>query len=151
MLYRKNVGTVDFSSRRQDDLRANVVRALESLPESHREVVVMRDFEELTIGEMAARLSLTREATKSRLHRARALVREYTRRRRSRVMSPFASKTLAHHLLRGGAAVGLIALAIELNDDLPALAMVAGIAAIVALRGCPMCWTVGLFETLRAK
>jgi RNA polymerase sigma-70 factor (ECF subfamily) len=68
---------VDFSSRPRDDLRTDVVRALESLPESYREVVVMRDFEELTIGEMAARLSLTREATKSRLHRARALVREY--------------------------------------------------------------------------
>jgi RNA polymerase sigma factor (sigma-70 family) len=68
---------VDFSSRRRDDLRADVVRALESLPEGYREVVVMRDFEELTIGEMAERLSLTREATKSRLHRARALVREY--------------------------------------------------------------------------
>jgi len=66
-------------------------------------------------------------------------------------MSPFASKTLTHHLLRGAAAVGLIALAIELNHDLPALAVVAGIGAIVALRGCPMCWTVGLFETLRAK
>jgi RNA polymerase sigma-70 factor (ECF subfamily) len=68
---------VNFSSRRGDDLRADVARALESLPEVYREVVVMRDFEELTIGEMAARLSLTREATKSRLHRARALVREY--------------------------------------------------------------------------
>jgi DNA-directed RNA polymerase specialized sigma24 family protein len=31
----------------------------------------------LTISEMAARLALTREATKSRLHRARALLREY--------------------------------------------------------------------------
>jgi RNA polymerase sigma factor (sigma-70 family) len=68
---------VDFSARRRDDLQADVVRALESLPEGYREVVVMRDFEELTIAEMAARLSLTREATKSRLHRARALVREY--------------------------------------------------------------------------
>jgi hypothetical protein len=24
----------------------------------------------------------------------------------------------------------------------------AGVAALVALRGCPMCWTVGLVETL---
>jgi hypothetical protein len=65
-------------------------------------------------------------------------------------MSPFASKTLTHHLLRGGAAAGLIALAIEINRELPLLAVVAGIAAIIALRGCPMCWTVGLCETLRA-
>jgi hypothetical protein len=66
-------------------------------------------------------------------------------------MSLFASKTLTHHLLRGGVAAGLIALAIETNPDLPLLAGIAGIAAIIALRGCPMCWTVGLFETLRAK
>jgi hypothetical protein len=66
-------------------------------------------------------------------------------------MSPFASKTLAYHSLRGVVAMGLIALAIEINHDLPLLAGVAGIAALIALRGCPMCWTVGLFETLRAN
>jgi DNA-directed RNA polymerase specialized sigma24 family protein len=40
-------------------------------------VLVLRDLEELTIGEVAMRLSLSREATKSRLHRARAMIREY--------------------------------------------------------------------------
>lgn len=69
--------SIDFSARPNHELRLDVARALESLPPGYREVVVMRDFEELTIGEMAARLSLTREATKSRLHRARALVRPY--------------------------------------------------------------------------
>lgn len=69
--------SVDFSTRPTEALRVDVTRALESLSDSHREVILLRDFEELTIGEMAARLSLTREATKSRLHRARALVREY--------------------------------------------------------------------------
>jgi RNA polymerase sigma factor (sigma-70 family) len=68
---------VNFSSRSTDELRIDVARALESLPESHREVLVLRDFEELTISEMAQRLTITREATKSRLHRARAMVREY--------------------------------------------------------------------------
>lgn len=38
---------------------------------------MLRDFEELTIAELAARLGLSVAATKSRLHRARALVREY--------------------------------------------------------------------------
>jgi RNA polymerase sigma factor (sigma-70 family) len=47
------------------------------LPEHYREVLVLRDFEELTISELAARLTLTRAAVKSRLHRARELVREY--------------------------------------------------------------------------
>ena len=68
---------IDFSTRPTDELRIDVVRAIESLPESYRAVIMLRDFEELTIGEMATKLSLTREATKSRLHRARALLREY--------------------------------------------------------------------------
>jgi RNA polymerase sigma-70 factor (ECF subfamily) len=68
---------VDFSSRPTDELRTDIARALESLPESYREIMVLRDFEERTIGEMAHRLGITREATKSRLHRARAMVREY--------------------------------------------------------------------------
>jgi sigma-70-like protein len=38
---------------------------------------VMRDMEQLTITEVATRLAITREAAKSRIHRARALVREY--------------------------------------------------------------------------
>lgn len=64
-------------------------------------------------------------------------------------VSPFASKTLARHLLRVGAAAGLFAVAIAINRELPVLAFGVGIGAIVALRGCPMCWTIGLFETLR--
>jgi RNA polymerase sigma factor (sigma-70 family) len=60
-----------------EELRLDIARALESLPEPLREVVLMRDFEGLTIGEMALQLRLSRAATKSRLHRARALIREY--------------------------------------------------------------------------
>jgi RNA polymerase sigma factor (sigma-70 family) len=60
-----------------DALRLDLVRALESLPAMYREVVLLRDMEQLTIGEAAGRLGLTREAVKSRLHRARALLREY--------------------------------------------------------------------------
>ena len=55
----------------------DLVRALESLPPSHRDIVLLRDMQEHTIAEIAQRLNLTREATKSRLHRARVLVREY--------------------------------------------------------------------------
>ena len=69
--------SVDFSTRPTEDLRIDVARAIESLPESYRIIIVMRDFEELTISEMASSLGLTREATKSRLHRARAMLREY--------------------------------------------------------------------------
>jgi RNA polymerase sigma-70 factor (ECF subfamily) len=62
-----------------DELRLDLVRALESLPATHREIVLLRDMEQLTIAEIAAALGLTREAAKSRLHRARTLLREYLR------------------------------------------------------------------------
>lgn len=58
-------------------LRLDLAAALESLPAHYLEVILLRDFEELTIGEMAARLNDTTAAIKSRLHRARELVREY--------------------------------------------------------------------------
>jgi RNA polymerase sigma-70 factor (ECF subfamily) len=38
---------------------------------------MMRDVEEMTIDEIAQVLSLSREAVKGRLHRARGLIREY--------------------------------------------------------------------------
>ena len=60
-----------------DDLRLDLVRALESLSAPHREVILLRDMQEMTIGEIARSLNITRVATKSRLHRARALVKEY--------------------------------------------------------------------------
>ncbi len=58
-------------------LRIDLVHALESLPGHYREIVLLRDFEELTLREIAARLGLTPSAAKSRLRRARELVREY--------------------------------------------------------------------------
>jgi RNA polymerase sigma factor (sigma-70 family) len=60
-----------------DILRLDIAAALESLPAHYLEVVLLRDFEELTIAEIAVRLSEPVGAVKSRLHRARALVREY--------------------------------------------------------------------------
>jgi RNA polymerase sigma factor (sigma-70 family) len=61
------------------DLRIDIVRGLESLPQMYREVILLRDMEQLTIGEVATCLSITREAAKSRIHRGRALLREYLR------------------------------------------------------------------------
>ena len=66
-----------FAQIPRDDLRLDLVRALESLPDMHREVILLRDMEQLTIGELASRLRITREAAKSRIHRARLLLREY--------------------------------------------------------------------------
>ena len=58
-------------------LRLDLSLALESLPAHYRRVILLRDFEERTIAEMASALSEESSAIKSRLHRARALVREY--------------------------------------------------------------------------
>ena len=58
-------------------LRRELVAALESLPAHYREVMLLRDMEELTIEEIAGRTGLTRANVKSRLHRARTLAREY--------------------------------------------------------------------------
>ena len=66
-----------FSHRSTHDLRLDLVSALESLSEPHRQIVLLRDMEELTIAEIAEALQLTRAATKSRLHRARTLMREF--------------------------------------------------------------------------
>jgi RNA polymerase sigma factor (sigma-70 family) len=63
--------------RPDDELRVDLANALESLPAHYLEVVLLRDFEELTIAEIAARLHEPPGAIKSRLHRARELVREY--------------------------------------------------------------------------
>ncbi len=59
------------------ELGHDVACALESLPAHYREILLLRDLEGLTIEEMATTLKLTPQATKSRLHRARSLAREY--------------------------------------------------------------------------
>jgi RNA polymerase sigma factor (sigma-70 family) len=66
-----------LAARSTDDLRRDLGYALESLPAHYREILVLRDLNELTIGEIAEHLGETREAVKSRLHRARMLTREY--------------------------------------------------------------------------
>lgn len=70
---------VDAWLARHDDdaLRRELASAIESLPPHYREVLLLRDFEELTIGEIAARVGDSPSAVKSRLHRARTLAREY--------------------------------------------------------------------------
>jgi len=59
------------------DLRLDLGRALERLTPPYREVLILRDVHELTAPEVAAHLGLSLEAVKSRLHRARAQVREH--------------------------------------------------------------------------
>jgi len=60
----------------------------------------------------------------------------------------FGSASLGAHLMRGAAAAALLGFAIVQQTAHPWASLSAGVAALVALRGCPMCWTVGLVETL---
>jgi RNA polymerase sigma-70 factor (ECF subfamily) len=62
---------------RPEDLRIDLSRAIQSLPEHYREAILLRDIEELSIDEIAAVLGLTRESVKARIHRARIMIREY--------------------------------------------------------------------------
>lgn len=67
----------DLARRSSDELRAELASALDSLPPHYLEMILLRDFEELTIAEICQRLGLTVPTAKARLHRARLLVREY--------------------------------------------------------------------------
>jgi len=58
-------------------LRSELISALESLPADYLQVVLLRDFAELSIAEIAAETGGTVAAVKSRLHRARQMAREY--------------------------------------------------------------------------
>ena len=71
------VAEQQLACRSDNALRIDLAHALESLPAHYLEVVLLRDFEELTIAEIAERLGEQPGAVKSRLHRARELVREY--------------------------------------------------------------------------
>jgi hypothetical protein len=63
----------------------------------------------------------------------------------------FATRTLSGHLVRGGIAFGLLYFAITRQHVHPIVALAAGIGALVAMRGCPACWTLGLMETIQQK
>jgi len=54
-----------------DELRSRVWEALSHLGQEHREIVVLRDYQDLSYDEIAATLSIPRGTVMSRLHRAR--------------------------------------------------------------------------------
>jgi RNA polymerase sigma-70 factor (ECF subfamily) len=58
------------------ELRAEMERAIQELPEKLRVVFVMRDMEELSTEETADALGVKQEAIKTRLHRARLRLRD---------------------------------------------------------------------------
>jgi RNA polymerase sigma-70 factor, ECF subfamily len=60
----------------QREIRCIIERAIDELPEIFRVVFVMRDVEDMSIDETAAFLGLRPETVKTRLHRARKLLRQ---------------------------------------------------------------------------
>jgi RNA polymerase sigma factor (sigma-70 family) len=66
-----------LDGKKEAELRIEVAQALESMTDIFRDVIVLRDFEGLTISEISQRLGISRAAVKSRLHRARLLARDY--------------------------------------------------------------------------
>lgn len=63
----------------------------------------------------------------------------------------FATRTLIGHVIRGAVAFALLYLAIDQQHVHPVASVSAGLLALVAMRGCPVCWTIGLAETIRQR
>ncbi|MBI3401558.1 MAG: hypothetical protein HY048_09080 [Acidobacteria bacterium] len=60
----------------------------------------------------------------------------------------FGSRTVVAHLIKGVTAATLLSWAYLYQSSEPAFAIGALVLAIVAMRGCPMCWLIGLIETI---
>lgn len=63
----------------------------------------------------------------------------------------FATRTLSGHLIRGAVGVASMVAAISQQHSHPGWSMLAGLLALVAMRGCPACWTVGLVEAIHQR
>jgi RNA polymerase sigma-70 factor (ECF subfamily) len=59
----------------QHQIRNFLERAIDDLPEAFRTVFVMRDIEEVTTEETATLLGIRQQTVKTRLHRARRMLR----------------------------------------------------------------------------
>ena len=62
--------------------------------------------------------------------------------------SPFASKSLSSHLVRGIVGFGLLGSGLVLSALVGPVGLVLAPFGLIALRGCPGCWVVGLVATL---
>ena len=73
-----NTETDPERSAAQREIRKLLERAMDALPEPFRLVFIMRDVEEMNIEETASHLGIRPETVKTRLHRARRLLRRWT-------------------------------------------------------------------------
>ena len=63
----------------------------------------------------------------------------------------FASKTLVEHIARGVIGISAFVTAMVVAVDHPFIAVACVAIALVALRGCPTCWTIGLIQALMGR
>lgn len=68
----------------RNQLQAVLWRCLQELPDHYREVLVMRDYQDLSYAEIAAALKIPRGTVMSRLHRARRQLQDLVRQRQRR-------------------------------------------------------------------
>jgi hypothetical protein len=62
----------------------------------------------------------------------------------------FASRSVGRHLVRGVVGLSLLVAAFVLAATWSPLALLLALPAVVALRGCPTCWALGLVQTRAA-
>ncbi|WP_371592748.1 hypothetical protein [Streptomyces virginiae] len=60
----------------------------------------------------------------------------------------FASSTLPRHLVRGAIGLGALAGSVALLPVYGPITLALAPVGLLALRGCPMCWAIGLAQTL---
>ena len=62
--------------------------------------------------------------------------------------TPFASKTLLEHLVRGAVGIAAFVLAFRIAFTHPMLALALAVVTVFCFRGCPVCWSTGLVDTV---
>lgn len=67
---------IPLEALEREELGAILRKAIDGLPEIYRNIVLLRDIEEMDIRETAAALGISEGAVKVRLHRARALLQK---------------------------------------------------------------------------
>ncbi|GAA1590245.1 hypothetical protein GCM10009678_85770 [Actinomadura kijaniata] len=60
----------------------------------------------------------------------------------------FASASLARHLLRGAVGFGALVGSVALLPVLGPVGLLLAPVGLLALRGCPTCWAIGLVQTV---
>lgn len=63
----------------------------------------------------------------------------------------FASRSINEHVLRGAIGLGALWAAIAVASTYAWASLALGVVMLIAFRGCPICWTIGLAETIRNR